>query len=260
MPHQGAPEGIRRSLRSGATLKWINVVLDLNGILCVSEDWKSQGSRLQFNDQSQPHSATVGAVVGPKAVFVRPNCSKFLVELGRIANVSVWSSMKKTTVEDIANYLFRDAHKPFLVLGQESCKTLKCKDRSGRQTTYKEPGTNKDLFLKNLDVLFGHARGGFSCENTVIVDDSPRKHIMNKPENVILPESWSNRGNGDKDNFLMTILLPWFQKLHVHLDVGLKSFRDNKTGRIGRRMLCEERNRQEYNKLMEVVRGSPSVS
>ena len=239
--------------------KWMNVVLDLNGILCVCEDWKSKGSNKQFNHASEPHSATVAAIVGPKAVYVRPYCSEFLKELEKIAHISVWSSMKKSTVVEICGYLFREGSLPFLVLGQDSCKTVRCRDTSGRLTSYKEPGSNKDLFLKNLDVLYSGTKGRFSCDNTIVVDDSPRKHIMNKPENVILPDSWSNRGNGEKDTFLLAVLLPWFQQLHVSQDVGIKSFRENKRWRIGRRMLCEERGRREYEKLMDVISGSASV-
>ena len=82
---------------------------------------------------------------------------------------------------------------------------------------------------------------------------------MNKPENVVIPDSWSNRGNGDKDTFLLNVLLPYFRRLHANRDVGLKSFRTSGLGRIGRRMLCEERNRREFEKLMEVVRGSTTV-
>ena len=74
--------------------KWLNVVLDLNGILCVCEDWKSNQSTKQSNNSSAPHSATIGAIVGMKAVYVHPNCLSFLEELGKIASISVLSSMK----------------------------------------------------------------------------------------------------------------------------------------------------------------------
>ena len=49
------------------------------------------------------------------------------------------------------------------------------------------PGTQKELFLKNLDTLFSGYRGIFNSRNTVIVDDTPLKHIMNMYENVVLP-------------------------------------------------------------------------
>ena len=100
--------------------------------------------------------------------------------------------MKKSTMVEVCVYLFREGSLPFVVLGQDSCKTVKYKDRFGRMSTYKELGTNMELFLENLDVLMDRFQGCFSSDNTIIVDDSPRKHVMNSPENVILIDTWSN--------------------------------------------------------------------
>jgi len=103
---EGPSEDPACSLRSRAVDKWLNVVLDLNGILCTCEDWKSNRNSKKYNNSSAPHSATVAAIVGMKAVYVRPNCLTFLEELGKIATISVWSSMKKINVESVVNYLF----------------------------------------------------------------------------------------------------------------------------------------------------------
>ena len=46
---------------------------------------------------------------------------------------------------------------------------------------YKVKGTDKDLFLKLLEKLFGLENSMFSFENTVIVDDSPVKQVTNFP-------------------------------------------------------------------------------
>lgn len=167
--------------------------------------------------------------------------------------------MKKSTGEEVCNYLFQDIGKSFLVLGQNSCTTLKWKESSGQLTTFKEPGTNKDLFLKNLNTLFNACCGKFSPENTVAVDDNPIKHIMNKSENVVLSDTWTYRGNGPKDTYLLDILIPWFKRLHLVRGEGLKSFHGSSLGKIGRRMLCDERNHREYNRLMGVVRLSASL-
>ena len=118
--------------------KWINVILDLNGILCVAEEWESKGSIKKFNHQSEPHSATMPTIVGPKAVYVWLGCLAFLVELQKIAFFSVWSSMKKTTVEKISKYLFRGGQMPVSVLRQDSCKTMKCRDISRQLVSFKE--------------------------------------------------------------------------------------------------------------------------
>lgn len=46
--------------------KWLNIVLDLNGILCVCEDAKLNGSSRKIVDAKQPHYAITPALVGPK--------------------------------------------------------------------------------------------------------------------------------------------------------------------------------------------------
>ncbi|WP_353805341.1 NIF family HAD-type phosphatase, partial [Acinetobacter baumannii] len=134
---------------------------------------------------------------------------------------------------------------PCLVLGQDSCTTIRFRDSSRRLTTFMVPGTQKELFLKNLDTQFSGYTKIFNSENTIIVDDSPLKHIMNESKNVVLPNSWSNLGNGDRDTFLLRTLLPWFQRLHLARDLGLKSFREHEPNMIGQKMLCDERNRIE---------------
>ena len=168
--------------------------------------------------------------------------------------------MKKSTTDQIAQYLFRDIPSPFQVFGQDSCQTLRKRDSSGRLSSFKVPGTDRNLFLKNLEMLFKGSKGRFSASNTIIVDDYPTKHVMNQPINVVLPDSWSYRGSGPRDTYLMDILLSWFQRLHNARDLGLKAFRENGPGRIGHRMLCNERNRKEYDMLMEAVRTSSTLS
>ena len=248
-----------RPLRSSTVDKWLNVVMDLNGILCVCKDWKSNRNSKQYNDASAPHSATVGSIVGMKAVYVRPDCMTFLDELGKIASIIVWSSMKTSNIHGVIDYLFPKGKLPSLVLGQESCSTIRFRDSSGRLSTFKVPGTQKELFLKNLDTLFSGYRGIFNSGNTIIVDDSPLKHVMNKSENVLLPTPWSHRVGGERDTYLLCTLLPWFQRLHLARDQGLKSFRELGINRIGQKMLCDERNRTEYNNVMQLVRGSSST-
>ena len=111
--------------------------------------------------------------------------------------ISVWSSMKSSNINGVVDYLFPKGKLPSLVLGQESCTTIWCRDSSGRLSTYMVPGTQKELFLKNLDTLFCGYRGIFNSGNTVIVDNTPLKHIMNNSENVLLPNPWSHRGGDD---------------------------------------------------------------
>ncbi len=75
------------------------------------------------------------------------------------------------------------------------------------------------------------------------MDDILVKHIMNKSENVILPNTWTNKDNGPKDTFLLDVLPPWFRCLHITQVQGLKSFYGNNSRKMGCRMLYDKRNR-----------------
>jgi len=114
--------------------------------------------------------------------------------------------MMMFNTDGVSKHLFEGIGMPSLV--QESCTKLKCRDGSRKITTFKEPYISKELFFKNLSTLFKDSWGSFMPENTIVVDDSPSKHIMINSENVILPDTWSNRDNGPKDIFLLDTLLP----------------------------------------------------
>ena len=74
----------------------------------------------------------------------------------------------------------------------------------------KVKGTHKDIFLKTLSKdLFAKFNGKFRMKNTIIIDDSPVKHILNDSKNVLFPVLWSSDGAGQNDTFLMDTLLPW---------------------------------------------------
>ena len=50
--------------------------------------------------------------------------------------------------------------------------------------------TKKELFLKTIQKhLFFDFDGSYSAKNTIVVDDSLMKHILNPSKNVILLES-----------------------------------------------------------------------
>lgn len=208
-----------------------------------------------YNDISQPHSSVLPVVVGPKAVYVRPHCREFLYELELFAYVSIWSSMAAPTTKLITEYLFRGLQPLLHIFGQDTCDVIKCRGSRGKMSNFKVKGTNKDLFLKPLDKLFEPQNSKFSCSNTIIVDDSREKHILNEPENVVLPVSWSRFE--ERDRFLVDDLLPWIQRLHRCRGQGLLSFRRNDN--IGRRMLIEEPDTREYDELIVAIETSKAI-
>jgi len=52
----------------------------------------------------------------------------------------------------------------------------------------------------------------FAADNTIVVVSRPTKHIINKPNNIILPKSWNYRGALTQDAFLLDVLHPWIQQ------------------------------------------------
>ena len=249
----GSEERILLPSSSNFADKWLNVILDLNGVLCVCEDKRSLPIKREFSAVSPMLVATT---IGMKRIVIRPHLKEFLRDLLSFAFVSVWSSMKSSTTKLISEYLFKDLDPPLLIFGQEHCKTLKCKNKCGGLVTVKESGTNKDLFLKPLEKLFMAPTASFSVDNTIIVDDSPVQHVMNELENVVLPDSWSYVGDDANDSFLMDQLLPWIRGFHLARSRGIFNYRRDHN--LGRRMLSEDSENTDYEDLVEAIRLSDS--
>jgi hypothetical protein len=166
--------------------------------------------------------------------------------------------MMRNTTEQICRYLFRGLPPPENILGQEHCDRVKV--LHNRTITFlKVKGTKKDLFLKTLrKSLFESFGGRYTKDNTIIVDDSPMKHLLNEPENVILLDAWSYQEDGRKDIYLIESLLPYLRRVHdSHVD-GFRSFR--RAERIGRQMMREDPFDVDYNELMAAVAKSERLS
>ncbi len=106
--------------------KWLNIVLDLNGILCHCVE-RSAARRQRYTNDVSLHefSSTVPTLIGPKGVYTRPRLREFLAAISDItSHVVIWSSMKRSTVEAVAAFLFQDFRKPFEILGQDSCTKI----------------------------------------------------------------------------------------------------------------------------------------
>jgi hypothetical protein len=232
--------------------RWLNIVFDLNGILCSCQEFRFRDPKLRFNNDRATHSSTVPAHVGPKLVWVRPGCNAFLDALSKFASISVWSSMKLGTTSTIAHYLFGSVTPPKVVYGQEHCKRVVTEVSNRVSRFLKVKGTEKDVFLKTLSVgLFSKYGESFTLENTIIVDDSAYKHVLNNPENVLLADTWSPVGAGANDTFLLGVLLPWLQRLHSSADLGLRIFR--RQNPLGLPLLGSDPNNLDYIELTRAI-------
>ena len=229
---------------SRAVSRWLNVILDLNGILCVCEEYRFLPKIQAWNPKSNPHSSSVPAKIVPKAVYVRPSCSTFLRAVSDFADITIWSSMREPTTRQICEYLFKGLRMPLHILGQDSCDQIYVMGRNNRVTTMKVKGTHKDIFLKTLSKgQFAKFNGKLRKKNTIIIDDSLVKHILNDLENVLFLVSWLSDGAGQNDTFLMDKLLPWLQQLYRFEDVRVAA---RVLDKIGQPMLCDDPSSREY--------------
>ena len=78
-----------------------------------------------FCEHQHVYSLQIPTLVGPKGVYCCPHVPEFLRCIsGFAAWVVVWSSMKRSTVELIARFLFHDLPSPYAILGQNECTNI----------------------------------------------------------------------------------------------------------------------------------------
>ena len=213
----GAPS---LSIGSRPSSKWLNIVLDLNGVLyqCVEKFGASRHGQTFCEDQ-HVYSLWIPTLVGPKGMYCRPRVREFLCFIsGFAAWVVVWGSMKRTTIELIARFLFHDLPSLYAILGQNECTNIEI----GNGQLVFNVNENKLIFLKIiLQQLF---RGSatflpFTNDNTILIDDSPNKSVYNERGNVTFLELWSR--NEPESNYLLDTLAPWLSLLNMHCMSGL---------------------------------------
>ncbi len=199
--------------------KWLNIVLDLNGILCHCVERSTARRQRYSNDVAMNEfSSTVPTLIGPKGVYVRPRLREFLAAISDIAaHVIIWSSMKRSTVEAIAGFLFKDLTPPFDILGQDSCTKIETTPNNFLTGL----NSSKEIFLKVLsERLFWSASKSMSIDrdNTLLIDDSPEKSVCNENGNAIFLDPWTR--HVENDDFLMEGLAPWLRHLHLSCEPG----------------------------------------
>ena len=240
------------SSSSKAVSRWLNVVLDLNGILCVCEEYKYLPKIQSWNFESNPHSTSIPAKIGPKAMYIHPSYFRFLSVLFDFRDIIVWSSMLEHTTWKICEYLFKGLLMPLHILGHDSYDWINVMDGNNRVTMMKVKGTYKDIFLKTLSKgLFGRFNGKFTKENSLVINDSLVKHILNNLGNVLLLVSWLYEEDGPSDTFLIDSLVPCLQKLHRSQDIRLAERIHHK---IGQSLLSDNpSSKDEHVKIKEAL-------
>ena len=187
----------------------------------VSHPTHPQGLTRPFRHRDEmDYDGKLNTLINRKAVRARPGMQDFLCEVLEFVHVIVWSSMVMENTESIVHFLFHDLPSPCLVLGQEACDELfdekgrpvpKFGDQGGGQQFLKVLGSR---LWRGVPLLEGVPHGHWpTLENTLLIDDSPIKSILNPQGNVIFLDTWTS---DRKDTFLVDSLAPYLRRLELH--------------------------------------------
>ncbi|MED6180133.1 hypothetical protein PIB30_007289 [Stylosanthes scabra] len=163
------------------------LILDINGLLADIVSPRPKDHKADRN-------------VGGRALFQRPFYSEFLKFCFEKFEVAVWSSRKKKNVKQVLDYLMADMKEKLLFYWDASHCT-------GTNFITLENKHKKVLFkdLRNVwekrDPNLPWEKGYFNESNTLLLDDSPYKALLNPPHTSVFPLSFSYRNKSD-DNSL----------------------------------------------------------
>ena len=177
------------------------LILDMNKVLCH----KIYG----YNAQPKESGYEKIEVNGLFTVYVRPDVVSFLNRCFGIADIAFWTSTKQVNAEPILDHILTDAHKKETVFRWYRDRT-RLHPLYGKDESIADFDTIKDLNdvwsnpIINKDRIY-HNR------NTIILDDEPKKTVLNDSRNVLnlnIPFDAYNENYDDKetDNLIETIL------------------------------------------------------
>lgn len=160
------------------------LILDINGVLADIV-------------QPAPKNCEPDFKFAGRALFKRPFYQDFLKFCFERFEVGVWSSRAKKNVTRVIDYL----------MGGVKRKLLLCWDRSHcTPTKFKTlEDKHKPVVLKELrkiwekhDPSLPWKKGDYNQSNTLLLDDSPYKALLNPPHTAIFPDSFNFQNTDDK--------------------------------------------------------------
>ncbi|KAK1299931.1 hypothetical protein QJS10_CPB13g01706 [Acorus calamus] len=152
------------------------LVLDLNGLL-VHTFKKSKKVQI-------PNSRGPDAIVGNKQVFKRPFCDDFVRFCFQRFDVGIWSSNIMRYVDGAIDCALGEMRSRLMFIwDQSNCTETGLK-------TIDDP--KKPLYLKELKKIWDNessdlpwSKGRYSSSNTLLIDDTPHKALLNPPNTAI---------------------------------------------------------------------------
>ncbi|KAK4417584.1 hypothetical protein Salat_2171100 [Sesamum alatum] len=131
-----------------------------------------------------------------RAIFKRPFCDDFLKFCFQNFDVGVWSSRSKRIIDRVVEYLLGDLQDNLLFCWdmfhstQTGFKTL---ENSHKPLVFKE----LRKIWENDDPTLPWKRGDYNESNTLLLDDSPYKALLNPLHTAIFPNSYHYEDKND---------------------------------------------------------------
>lgn len=159
------------------------LILDINGILADIVSPPPRGYKADTK-------------IAGRAVFARPFCFDFLSFCLERFNVAIWSSRSRKIIDRLINHLMGDMkHKLIFCWDLSHCTKSNFKTLENK---------HKDLVFKELRKVWeSHGpdypweKGYFNESNTVLLDDSPYKALLNPPHTAVFPYSYDFKDRAD---------------------------------------------------------------
>ncbi|TYI54377.1 hypothetical protein E1A91_D11G070100v1 [Gossypium mustelinum] len=149
------------------------LVLDVNGLL-ADIIYRS------------PKNYKADAYIAGRAIFKRPFCDDFLRFCFEKFEVGIWSSRNRRNLERVVDFLMGDMKQKLLFCWESShCTTTQFKTLGNR---YK-PLVFKELrkLWRKSDPNLPWEKGYYNESNTLLIDDSPYKALLNPLGTAIFP-------------------------------------------------------------------------
>ena len=166
------------------------------------------------------YDGELDTLINRKVFPARLSLQDFFREVLNFIHVVVWSSMVMENTKPIINFIFRDLPIPCLILSQEAYDELlggrgllvpKFGGQGGGQQFLK---VLRSRLWRDIPPMEGVLHGCWpTLENTLLIDNSPTKSILNPPGNVIFPNPWTGDRN---DTFLVHRLASYLRRLVLH--------------------------------------------
>ncbi|PNX72696.1 NLI interacting factor-like phosphatase [Trifolium pratense] len=155
------------------------LILDINGVLADIVYDPEPDSRVPVKPD---FSRVPDKIIGNNQVFMRNHCREFLEFCFEKFVVAIWSS-RENNVKDLVRLLCGDMREKLLFIWDRS----KCTE-SELPTPYQP---NKKIVFKDLKKVWDdHQFKNFNAKNTLLVDDSPYKALLNPPHTSVFPQKF----------------------------------------------------------------------